>query len=77
MNNADRILQPRTSQLVEIEDKGFIPDEEVGITTVIGNTDASHDRTDRALIDSAKHPGVREAVLVSRVSGTWAVRRIG
>jgi hypothetical protein len=64
-------------QLTEIRADGFVPGEDIAIAPVTGHTDAAKDGTARALIDPTEHPGVSEVVLVGRVSGTLAVRRLG
>jgi hypothetical protein len=63
-------------QPAEIRAEGFIPSEDIAIAPITGHTDAAKDGTVRALIDPAEHPGVSEVVLVGRVSGTLAVRRL-
>lgn len=67
----------RHAQLFEVRAEGFVPGEDIAIAPVTSHTDAAKDGTARALIDPAEHPDVREVVLVGRVSGTMAVRRIG
>ncbi|KFI81938.1 hypothetical protein [Bifidobacterium psychraerophilum] len=62
--------------LAEICADGFIPGEDIAIAPVIGHIDAGKDGTARAFLDPAEHPGVSEVVLVGRVSGTLAVRRL-
>lgn len=64
-------------QPTEVHAEGFIPGEDIAIAPVTGHIDAGKDGTVRALIDPAEHPGVTEVVLVGRVSGTLAVRRLG
>jgi ribosomal protein L39E len=63
-------------QLAEVRAEGFIPGEDIAIASVVGHIDAAKDGTARTLIDPAEHPGVSEVVLVGRVSGTLAVRRL-
>ncbi|MFT8396725.1 hypothetical protein [Propionibacterium sp.] len=62
--------------LAEVHAEGFIPGEDIAIAPVVSHTAAAKDGTARALIDPAEHPGVSEVVLVGRVSGTLAVRRL-
>ncbi|MCI1636791.1 MAG: hypothetical protein LKI30_01615 [Bifidobacterium crudilactis] len=62
--------------LLEVQAEGFIPGEDIAIAPVTGHTDAAKDGTARAPIDAAEHLGVTEVVLVGRVSGTLAVRRL-
>ena len=80
-HHEEQALKPRHAtpdpQLAEVRAEGFIPGEDIAIAPVTSHTDAGKDGTVRALIDPAEHPGVREVVLVGRVSGTLAVRRIG
>ncbi|MCI1787666.1 MAG: hypothetical protein LKI58_06320 [Actinomyces sp.] len=64
-------------QLTEMRAEGFLPGEDIAIAPITGHIDAGKDGTVRALIDPTEHPGVAEVVLVGRVSGTLAVRRIG
>ena len=62
--------------LVEVRAEGFIPGEDIAIAPITGHVDAAKDGSARAFIDAAEHPGVSEVVLVGRVSGTLAVRRL-
>ncbi|MCI1791917.1 MAG: hypothetical protein LKI60_04995 [Bifidobacterium tibiigranuli] len=62
--------------LVEVHADGFIPGEDIAFAPITGHVDAAKDGSARALIDAAEHPGVSEVVLVGRVSGTLAVRRL-
>lgn len=62
--------------LVEVHADGFIPGEDIAIALVTSSINAAKDGTARALIDAAEHPGISEVVLVGRVSGTLAVRRL-
>lgn len=62
--------------LLEVQAEGFIPGEDIAIAPVTGHIDAAKDGTARAFLDPAEHPGVCEVVLVGRVSGTLAVRRL-
>ena len=64
-------------QLTEMRAEGFVPGEDIAIAPITGHTDAGKDGTVRALLDPAEYPNVREVVLVGRVSGTLAVRRLG
>jgi hypothetical protein len=63
--------------LVEVHADGFIPSEDIAIAPITGHVDAAKDGTARTFIDATEHPGVSEVVLVGRVSGTLAVRRLG
>ncbi|MEK0278412.1 hypothetical protein [Bifidobacterium mongoliense] len=67
---------PNPTPLAEVLAEGFIPGEDIAIARVTGHIDAGKDGTARALIDPAEYPGVSEVVLVGRVSGTLAVRRL-
>lgn len=64
-------------QLAEVHADGFIPSEDIAIAPITGHVDAAKDGTARTFIDATEHPGVSEVVLVGRVSGTLAVRRLG
>jgi hypothetical protein len=64
-------------QLAEIRAEGLIPGEDIAFAPVTGHIDAAKDGTVRALLDPTEYPNVREVVLVGRVSGTLAVRRLG
>ncbi|MFT8986999.1 MAG: hypothetical protein ABF966_02040 [Bifidobacterium psychraerophilum] len=63
-------------QLTEMRADGFVPGEDIAIAPITGHIDAGKDGTVQALIDPTEHPGVTEVVLVGRVSGTLAVRRL-
>ena len=63
-------------QPAEVRAEGFLPGEDIAIAPITGHTDAGKDGTVRALLDPAEYPNVREVVLVGRVSGTLAVRRL-
>lgn len=74
---ASKPLHPaHSTTLAEVHAEGFIPGEDIAIAPVTSHTDATKDGTARALIDPAEHPDVRKVVLVGRVSGTLAVRRL-
>jgi hypothetical protein len=80
-HHEERASKPRHAapdpQPAEIRAEGFVPGEDIAIAPITGHIDAGKDGTARALIDPAEHPGVTEVVLVGRVSGTLAVRRLG
>ncbi|MCT2980841.1 hypothetical protein [Propionibacterium freudenreichii] len=63
--------------LVEVRAEGFVPGEDVAIAPITAHTDATGGGDARALIDTSEHPNVSEVVLLGRVSGTMAVRRLG
>ena len=69
-----RAKQPK---LHEVRAEGFVPGEDVAIALVTGYTDATGDGLARTLIDTTEHPNVSEIVLVGRISGTMAIRRLG
>ncbi len=69
-----RAKQPK---LHEVRAEGFVPGEDVAIALVTGYTDATGDGLARTLIDTTEHPDVSEVVLVGRISGTMAIRRLG
>ena len=63
--------------LVEFTAEGFVPGEDVAIALVLRHTSAAGNGTARALLDRAEHAAVTgEVVLLGRISGTTAVRRI-
>lgn len=66
----------RGQQLAEVHADGFLPGEDIAIAPVTAHTDAAGDGDARALIDTSQHPNVSEVVLLGRVSGTLAVRRL-
>ncbi|MEE8737002.1 hypothetical protein [Bifidobacterium subtile] len=69
-----RAKQPK---LHEVRAEGFVPGEDVAIALVTGYTDATGDGLVRTLIDTSDHPEGCEVVLVGRIFGTMAIRRLG
>lgn len=69
-----RAKQPK---LHEVRAEGFVPGEDVAIALITGYIDATGDGLARTLIDTTEHPDVSEVVLVGRISGTMAIRRLG
>ena len=69
-----RAKQPK---LHEVRSEGFVPGEDVAIALVTGYTAATGDGLARTLIDASEHPEGCEIVLVGRISGTMAIRRLG
>lgn len=63
--------------LHEVHAEGFLPGEDVAIALVTGHTDATGHGLARALIDTTDHPEGCEVILVGRISGTMAIRRLG
>lgn len=66
----------RGQQLAEVHAEGFLPGEDIAIAPITAHMETAKDGTVRALLDPAEYPNVREVVLVGRVSGTLAVRRL-
>lgn len=72
----DEVPTPRPV-LVEFTAEGFVPGEDVAIALVLRHTSAAGNGTARALLDRAEHASVTgEVVLLGRISGTTAVRRV-
>jgi hypothetical protein len=68
---------PMRPVLIEFTADGFVPGEDVAIALVLRHTSAARNGTARALLDRAEHAAVTgEVVLLGRVSGTTAVRRV-
>ncbi|WP_159500113.1 hypothetical protein [Microbacterium sp. 18062] len=73
----DEVPTPMRPVLVEFTAEGFVPGEDVAIALVLRHTSAAGNGTARALLDRAEHAAVTgEVVLLGRISGTTAVRRI-
>lgn len=63
--------------LVEFTVEGFVPGEDVAIALVLRHTSAAGNGIARALLDRAEQAAVTgEVVLLGRISGTTAVRRV-
>ena len=68
---------PTRPVLVEFTAEGFVPGEDVAIALVLRHTSAAGNGTARALLDQAEQATVTgEVVLLGRISGTTAVRRV-
>lgn len=68
----------RVPRLAEVTAHGFVPGEDVAVATIISHTDATGTGEARALIDLDDLPeGSRhEVILLGRISGTLALRRL-
>ncbi|WP_182355075.1 hypothetical protein [Flaviflexus huanghaiensis] len=67
----------RVPRLTEVTAGGFIPGEDVAVATIVSHTDAAGTGEARALIDLDDMPdGTHEVILLGRISGTLAVRRL-
>lgn len=67
----------RVPRLAEVTANGFMPGEDVAVATIVSHTDATGTGEARALIDLDDLPdGTHEVILLGRISGTLAVRRL-
>ena len=67
----------RVPRLAEVTAGGFVPGEDVAVATIVSHTDATGTGEARALIDLDDLPdGTHEVILLGRISGTLAVRRL-
>ena len=68
----------RVPRLAEVTADGFVPGEDVAVATIISHTDATGTGEARALIDLDGLPdgSTHEVILLGRISGTLAVRRL-
>ena len=67
----------RVPRLAEVTADGFVPGEDVAVATIVSHTDATGTGEARALIDLDDLPdGTHEVILLGRISGTLAVRRL-
>lgn len=67
----------RMPRLVEVTADGFVPGEDVAVATIVSHTDATGTGEARTLIDLDDLPdGTHEVILLGRISGTLAVRRL-
>ena len=67
----------RAPRLAEVTAGGFVPGEDVAVATIVSQTDAIGTGEARALIDLDDLPdGTHEVILLGRISGTLAVRRL-
>ena len=68
----------RVPRLMEVTADGFVPGEDVAAAVIVSHTDATGTGEARALIDLDTLPDAagQEVILLGRVSGTFAVRRL-
>ncbi|MCA0435134.1 MAG: hypothetical protein LCH98_01370 [Actinobacteria bacterium] len=68
----------RVPRLSEVTAEGFVPGEDVAVATIVSHTDATGTGEARALVDLDDLPegSSREVILLGRISGTFAVRRL-
>lgn len=68
----------RAPRLMEIAGHGFVPGEDVAVATIVSHTDATGTGEAHALIDLDDLPDASapEVILLGRISGTLAVRRL-
>lgn len=67
----------RVPRLAEVTAEGFVPGEDIAVATIISHTDAAGTGEARTLIDLDDLPdGTHEVILLGRISGTVAVRRL-
>lgn len=68
----------RVPRLAEVTAGGFVPGEDVAVATIVSHTDATGTGEARALIDLDDLPAgaSHEVILLGRISGTIAVRRL-
>lgn len=68
----------RVPRLAEVTADGFVPGEDVAVATIVSHTDATGTSEARALVDLDDLPegSSREVILLGRISGTFAVRRL-
>ena len=68
----------RVPRLMEVTADGFVPGEDVAVAVIVSQTDATGTGAARALIDLDTLPDAagQEVILLGRVSGTFAVRRL-
>ncbi|WP_370894036.1 hypothetical protein [Janibacter sp. GXQ6167] len=68
----------RVPRLAEVTAGGFVPGEDVAVATIASHTDATGTGEARTLIDLDDLPdgSMSEVILLGRISGTLAVRRL-
>ena len=68
----------RVPRLMEVTADGFVPGEDVAAAVIVSHTDATGTGAARALIDLDTLPDTagQEVILLGRISGTFAVRRL-
>jgi len=68
----------RVPRLMEVAADGFVPGEDVVVAVIVSHTDAAGTGAARALIDldTLPYDAGQEVILLGRISGTFAVRRL-
>lgn len=68
----------RVPRSMEVTADGFVPGEDVAVAVIVSDTDATGTGDARALIDLDTLPDAagQEVILLGRISGTFAVRRL-
>lgn len=68
----------RVPRLMEVAADGFVPGEDVALAVIVSHTDATGTGDARARIDLDTLPDTsgQEVILLGRISGTFAVRRL-
>ena len=68
----------RVPRFMEVTADGFVPGEDVAVATIVSHTDATGTGEARVLIDLDTLPDAagQEVILLGRISGTLAVRRL-
>lgn len=68
----------RMPRLAEVTADGFVPGEDVAVATIVSHTDATGTGEARAVIDLDDLPdaSTHEVILLGRISGTLALRRL-
>lgn len=68
----------RVPRVMEVTADGFVPGEDVAVAVIVSHTDATRTGEVRALIDLDALPDAagQEVILLGRISGTFAVRRL-
>ena len=68
----------RVPRLAEVTAEGFVPGKDVAVATIVSHTDATGTGEAHALIDLDDLPDASapEVILLGRISGTLAVRRL-
>ena len=68
----------RVPRLAKVTAHGFVAGEDVAVATIVSHTDATGTGDARALVDLDTLPDAtgQEVILLGRISGTFAVRRL-
>ena len=68
----------RVPRMMEVTADGFVPGEDVAVAVIVSHTDATGTGDARALVDLDTLPDAtgQEVILLGRISGTFAVRRL-